>query len=459
MDATFKIEPTTPVEGLEVGRTELAVRVLGTADERVYPLPFGESFFIGSGPEANLVLDDRTVSRAHLEIIVERGRVRAIDKDSTNGSTFEGSRFRELIVYPGSVIGVGKSEVQVLAVHEETPLQPSTEESFGPVLGRSLKMRMVFALLQRASQVDATVLLHGETGTGKEIVAEALHQASPRADGPFIVVDCASIPRNLIESELFGHVKGAFTHAMDHRVGAFEAAHGGTIFLDEIGELPIDMQPRLLRVLETKTTKRVGNNQYRKIDVRVIAATNRTLEAEVQARRFRSDLFFRLAVIPIVLPPLRERREDIPMLVRAFIQEFAPDRAEADVPPTAFAHLMSQQWRGNVRELRNVVQKAMVGSQEMLSIALSLRRATDLSESELKDVAGLGLEVFFDLPYKDAKRLVLETFERAYIKHALAKNEGNIGKAAQKVGLHRNMVSRLLQREGLDPKQLRESDS
>ncbi|MEL6188252.1 MAG: sigma-54 dependent transcriptional regulator, partial [Myxococcota bacterium] len=340
---------------------------------------------------------------------------------------------------------LGETDLQIVAPAESNPLPPSEAQAFGPLLGRSRKMWEVFSVLERAAQSEATLLVTGETGTGKEVAAEAVHQNSRRARGPFVVVDCASIPANLIESELFGHVRGAYTNAVSDRTGAFEAAQGGTIFLDELGELPSSLQPRLLRVLETRRVKRIGENTQRPVDVRVIAATNRNLEDEVRARRFRSDLYFRLAVIRVELPPLRDRRDDIPLLAKNFLDRFRERHGSAhfDLTPEVRAALSSYGWPGNVRELRNVIEQAASMSSQGLDLALELRSKPARSPAE----AGPSFSPFLDLPYKEARRAALEAFEIAYAQRAVEKAGGNVTKAAEMAEVHRNVLHRILARE------------
>jgi transcriptional regulator with GAF, ATPase, and Fis domain len=432
-----------------------------------------EPFIIGSSFESTLRLPDPAVSRRHIELRNLGGTVQARDLASTNGSFFEGSRFTELTLGPGSVFRLGETDLQIVAPERSDPIMPSEAESFGPLLGRSRRMREIFAVLERAAKNEATVLVTGETGTGKEVVAEAIHQRSPRAAKPLVVVDCASIPANLIESELFGHVKGAYTNALTDRAGAFESADGGTIFLDEIGEMPALLQPRLLRALETRTVKRVGANEFRPVNVRVIAATNRNLEDEVRAGRFRVDLYFRLAVIRVNLPPLRARRDDIPLLSRHFIGELPPRGPGA--PPLELsaeiqAALSSYDWPGNVRELRNVVHQAASLSSEGLSLALRLKAQNrETTEPEVEahggadgGEAGLirasgapgapsearGFETWFRLPYKEARRQAIEAFELAYAENAVRVAGGNVSKAAEASDVHRNVLHRILARKG-----------
>jgi transcriptional regulator with GAF, ATPase, and Fis domain len=427
-----------------------------------------QPFIIGSSFDATLRLPDPSVSRRHIELTNIGGRVRAKDLASTNGSFFEGSRFSELDLGPGAVIKIGETELQLIAPERSDPILPSEEESFGPLLGKSRKMREVFAVLERAAKNEATVLVTGETGTGKEVVAEAIHRESARREKPFVVVDCASIPANLIESELFGHVKGAYTNAVSDRAGAFETANGGTIFLDEIGEMPAALQPRLLRALETRTIKRVGANEFRPVDVRVIAATNRNLEEEVRESRFRVDLYFRLAVIRVGLPPLRSRRDDVPMLAQHFLDELPPRAGgpRLELSPEILGALSSYDWPGNVRELRNVIQQAASLSSEGLSLALRLRATTpqigsstepeveafDASASkggfhrELQVGDDASFAPFLDLPYKEARRLALEAFELVYARHVVKTAGGNVSKAAEAAQVHRNVLHRILAR-------------
>jgi transcriptional regulator with PAS, ATPase and Fis domain len=409
-----------------------------------------EPFVIGAGFETTLRLSDPSVSRRHLELVNRGGFVTARDLGSTNGSFYEGSRFTVLDLGPGAVFRVGETELQIVAPEKSDPIPPSEQTSFGPLLGKSRKMREVFAVLERAAQTDATVLITGETGTGKEVVAEAIHANSVRRDKPFVVVDCASIPSNLIESELFGHVKGAYTNAVTDRMGAFEAADGGSIFLDELGELPPALQPRLLRVLETKRIKRVGANEFHPVDVRVIAATNRALEEEVRQKRFRSDLYFRLAVIRVNLPPLRERREDIPLLARAFLEKHTEDTTPEglDLTREIIAALTSYDWPGNVRELRNVIDQAASLSSEGLSLALQLKARQPAATVRHKNdnVSGIMVGGFFGLPYKEARKQALEAFELAYAQHVVALASGNVTKAAEIAQVHRNVLHRILAR-------------
>jgi DNA-binding NtrC family response regulator len=310
---------------------------------------------------------------------------------------------------------------------------------FGALVGSSPAMRRAFAALESAAACDATVLLAGETGTGKEVAAESIHRASARAGGPFVVVDCGALPANLLESELHGHERGAFTGAVAARVGAFEAAAGGTIFLDEIGELSADLQPKLLRVLERREVKRVGANGYRPVDVRIVAATNRDLRAEVDRRRFRSDLYFRLAVLEVRLPPLRERAGDIPELVDHLLVGL--DRGQAEKAafaraPAFLAQLARAAWPGNVRELRNHLERCLAqGSPAPFEPAVPL--AADVPAVDIQR------------PLYDVRDDAARAAERRYVEAILAHHRGNVTAAARAAGVDRIHFHRLMSRYGL----------
>ncbi len=316
---------------------------------------------------------------------------------------------------------------------------------FGTMVGKSAPMRALFATLMKAAQSDATVLLEGETGTGKEASAEALHRASPRRDGPFIVVDCGAIPSNLLESELFGSERGAYTGAVSARAGAFEAASGGTIFLDEIGELHLDLQPKILRALERRQIKRVGSNEYRPVDLRVIAATNRSLRAEAEAKRFRSDLYYRLAVVRIKLPPLRERIADLPLLVEHMLKSLGvADSPESELyrDPEFLQKLLRFPWPGNIRQLRNHIERCVALGDPNLPPMLDTCPPPPAA-------AGAQLQIDPGEPLRVARERFMSRFERSYLEAALARHDNNVAAAARAAGVDRIHFYRLLWKHGL----------
>jgi DNA-binding NtrC family response regulator len=344
----------------------------------------------------------------------------------------------------GSTLALGRTEIRFDLPPEPVRLALSGRDRFGRMVGTGVAMRRVFALLERAAGSDATVLLEGETGTGKEVAAESIHLESARRDGPFVVVDCASIPQSLLESELFGHEKGSFTGATSPREGAFEAASGGTIFLDEIGELGLDLQPRLLRALERRHVKRVGSNKYVSVDVRVVAATNRNLQREVNERRFRSDLYYRLAVIEVRLPPLRERRDDLPTLIENILGGLgaAAHPAAPSLREAAFvAELGRHGWPGNVRELRNYLERCLALREHVpMGPGAGADGPTGAAGAELPDLGQ---------PLKIARERWTRALERRYVEGMLARHEGNVAAAAREAGVDRMHFYRLLWRYGL----------
>jgi DNA-binding NtrC family response regulator len=309
-------------------------------------------------------------------------------------------------------------------------------------------MREVFAILKRVAPTDATVLIEGESGTGKELVADALHKFGPRRSRPFVVFDCSAVPRELIESELFGHVRGAFTGAVRDRVGAMEEANGGTLFLDEVGELPLDMQPKLLRALEKREIKQVGGNRRAQLDVRIVSATNRDLSQEVQAGAFREDLYYRLGVIHIQIPPLRKRPEDLPLLADHFLTELA---GHAGIPAPRLSYetmekLKQYPWPGNVRELKNFLERSVILSGALQGSAMPLDLPGPAAHALKRDASDPDevLRVAFDEPFKDAKDRLVSEFERRYFTRLLKQTEGNVSKAARLAGIHRKSLEYLL---------------
>jgi len=394
---------------------------------------------IGSESGADLELTDGAVSRFHCELVVEDGRIHVRDLGSRNGTTVDGVAVIDALLHSGASLGVGRNQIRFDAAPDHVRIPLSAHDRFGTMVGTSTAMRAAFAILERAAASDATVLLTGETGTGKEAAAESIHQTSARRDGPMIVVDCGSIPPNLLEAELFGHEKGSFTGATSERAGAFEAASGGTIFLDEIGELALDLQPKLLRALERREVKRIGSNRYHPIDVRVVAATHRDLRAEINAKTFRADLYYRLAVVEIRLPPLRERLDDLPLIAGHLLASASPARRAELMAPSFLAHLAAHRWPGNVRELRNYLDRCLA-----LGVDLAVPPAAG---PETAEAPPSGVDA--SQPLRAAREEATRRFERAYLEDLLRLHGDNLAGAARAAGVDRAYLYRLLWKHGL----------
>ncbi|MBI3804533.1 MAG: sigma 54-interacting transcriptional regulator [Nitrospirae bacterium] len=420
---TITREPTLDLPGGGVPKQKAIIRsriavAAGPDQGKVLPLKEGVTR-IGRGGRNDLVLSDPAVSSVHLEMEVSPAAILVRDLGSTNGTRINGQRIQSSTAEIGAEIQIGQTK---LKLQLEEPTEPLAPPALGRLIGQSVKMQEVFRMIERGARGEVAVLVQAETGCGKELVAQEVHRLSPRAEGPFITLDCSAIPKELIESELFGHEKGAFTTAVSQRKGAFELARGGTVFLDEIGELPIEMQPKLLRVLEERTFKRVGGNEMLRSDFRIIAATNRWLDQEVLAGRFRQDLYFRLYVLPIFLPPLRERKEDIPLLVDHFLKG-----KSIQVLPEAMEKLTAHGWPGNVRELRNVIERAVVmmeGStlrpEDLLFLRPPDREGPPMSWEEQKGALPTGS---------------LEEIEKQVIQRALKSHQGDKKAVAQSLGI------------------------
>ncbi len=403
------------------------------------------SYRVGKEPGCDLTLTDGAVSREHLELTVEGDGLAVRDLGSRNGSHYKGARFDAIQVGPGAVIVIGRTELRVEAVAPAGPPQAATDR-FGELVGVSPPMQRLFELLQRVAPTPASVLIQGETGTGKELVARALHDASPRRDRPFAVCDLGGLPASLIESELYGHVRGAFTGAERDRAGSFEAAEGGTVFLDEVGELEPAVQPRLLRALESRQVKRLGSGTWTAIDVRVIAATNRDLAAEVRAGRFREDLYHRLAVVVVNVPPLRERPGDVPVLVDHILgaAAAAAGRPPPEVPAETMAALAAYDWPGNVRELRNVLERALAIAPDGRAV-----EAERLGLAPATTTGAADAPVDASMPFHDAKERLVDAWEREYVQALLERCGGNVSEAARQGGINRPYLHRLLKKHGL----------
>ncbi len=444
-----------------------------TRDERVLTLPrcavlvlSGEQrglehtmdrdlFRIGKSDANDLVLKDETVSRHHCEILRDDKGYLVRDLGSTNGTLMDGAEVKEAYLKPGATLTVGKVELKLRPFSERIELLPSERDTFGEVVGRSLRMREIFGLCERLSPTDATVLLGGETGTGKDVLARAIHAHSHRKKGPLIVVDCGAVVGTLIESELFGHEKGAFTGATQQRAGAFELAQGGTIFLDEVGELPLDLQPKLLRVLETRSFRRVGGSREINVDIRVIAASKRNLRLEVERGKFREDLYFRLAVVTLELPALRERRDDIPAIAKTLLTRI-DDRSRNGEPPltleaVVLEALSGHDWPGNVRELRNVLERAayLSRAQGLSTLALSALPVAQRPSTPVLGTAAVASEFEPGTSYRETRARFEDDFERRYVSWLLERNDGNVSAAAREAEMDRKYLYKLAKKHGL----------
>ncbi|MBL8912626.1 MAG: sigma 54-dependent Fis family transcriptional regulator, partial [Archangium sp.] len=380
----------------------VAVTVLDGPDKNKVARSSSDRLTIGTAEDNDLVLTDPTVSGYHLELRCLRGEIIATDHGSTNGTSEGVVRLARAIVPPGATLKLGQSKIRV-DEGEAREVELLDGDALGSLRGKSQAMRRLMALVAKAAATEAPVLITGESGTGKELIAGAVHDASARASGPLVVVDCGTLSANLIASELFGHEKGAFTGADAMHEGAFERAAGGTLFLDEIGELPLTLQPTLLGVLERKKFRRVGGKVDLTSNVRVVVATNRDLRAEVNAGRFRLDLFHRLAVVKLEVPPLRDRLEDVPLLVDHFLSQLGG--APKQIPLELMQRLRTWSWPGNVRELRNFVEAT-----------LSTGEPPELVAADTPGAGGTRLEIgrFEAMPYKDARAALLEEFEKHY---------------------------------------------
>ncbi len=386
---------------------------------------------IGTLPENNLVLTDPTVSRRHATVEETAAGYLLKDQNSTNGTFLDGVRVREGFLAPGSAIRLGQTEMTFSPLEERVKVPLSSRENFGGLIGATVSMREVFGILERVAPTDMTVLIQGETGTGKELAARAIHDHSRRAQGPFVVFDCGAAAPTLIESELFGHEKGAFTDAVKARQGAFELADRGTLFLDEIGELSAALQPKLLRALDQREVKRVGAEQAVNVNVRVVAATNRDLEKEVKAGRFREDLFYRLSAVSIQLPPLRKRKEDIDPIAKRLLAG-SGSKAIA-LSPEAAAALAAYSWPGNVRELRNVLERASALSDGKLIEARDLFLSQGKKTTTIEGLSGK----------------TLEEIEKAAIQATLKSCAGNKTEAAKQLGIAYSTLYEKMKKYGI----------
>jgi len=396
---------------------------------------------IGRDDGAQIRLADPEVSALHCELRAVNEGVLVKDLGSTNG-TFVGSvRIREGVITTATELLVGSTRITIEPTTGKQRVDVGYSDRFGDLVGSSPKMRRVFGVLEKIANTALSILILGETGTGKEVVAKSVHDASDRKGGPFVVLDCGSIPASLAESILFGHEKGVFTGATERRKGALAEAHGGTLFLDELGELPLELQPKLLRVLSERQVKRVGGNTFEPIDVRVLAATRRDLGVEMNAGRFRSDLFFRIAQVRVELPALRERLDDLPLLVAEICKRAGKPEAASIVEDWIERRLGSYDWPGNVRELVNVAQVAatLADTPEAIDDVLTLARDSVADEPQRPQTA-----------FAEAKRGSIASFEREYFTQLSRASKGNVSEMARQSGMERHHVRAYLRKYGIE---------
>jgi transcriptional regulator with GAF, ATPase, and Fis domain len=382
---------------------------------------------VGQSPACDFRLTDREVSRRHAALDVTGDELRVTDLGSRNGTFANGLRVLDGFVHAGDRIRVGQTTLAVDASNSP-PAPLATAERFGSVLGASAEMRRLYPLCERLASSNVPVVIEGETGTGKEVLAESLHAMGPRAKGPFVVFDCTAVPANLVESELFGHEKGAFTNAISTRRGVFEQAHEGTLFIDEIGDLDLALQPKLLRAIQRSEVRRVGGDKWHTVDVRIVAATRRDLDAEVQAGRFRDDLFYRLAVARIELPPLRARRGDTEVLASHFWQALGGRGA---LPYDVLRRFERYDWPGNVRELYNEVARRVA----LGDLATGAKGARETEPPPAPGGDYLEEVLALDWPLIRARERVVAEFQRRYVERIVAKHGGNIARAAEASGI------------------------
>ncbi len=421
-----------------------------------------EEVCIGGMADNDVVMRDNTVSRYHCKIVQEDTGYVLVDLRSTNGTFINGVRIREAYLEPNCTIAVGKQEFTFNATEERVAIEPSDSDRLGRIVGRNKKMREIYSIIERIAPTSTTVIIEGETGTGKEVVAQSIHDLSPRKNGEMVIFDCGAVPPNLIESELFGHEKGSFTGATMSRQGLFELADGGTLFLDELGELPLDLQPKLLRALEQREVRRVGGSKPIKVDVRIIAATNRNLQEEVKAGRFRQDLFYRLSVVRLTLPSLSQRPDDIGLLTKHLLSERYADNARqvTGLSPGALACMQAYSWPGNVRELVNAIERSLSfcdsDTIQVEDLPEHMRSATGEGprvSNEMADLRVMGTgtaprppEDLSQVPFKDAKEQWVSSFEKDYIVSLLKRHDGNISHAAREADIDRKYFRKLMKK-------------
>ncbi len=442
-------DATVPHGGTGLPVKALRVEVLEGPDRGQTKVTESETLSVGTAETNDLVLTDETVSRFHLDLLRQGDRIIVVDHGSTNGTLAGQVAVNRAGVPPGSTLRLGKTTIRV-GDGETVTMELFEGEALGPLLGRAPAMRQLMARVRRAALSDSSVLILGETGTGKEVLARAIHECSRRADRPFETVDCGSMLPTLVASELFGHEKGSFTGAERQHVGAFERANGGTLFLDEIGELPVGLQTALLGALERRSFRRVGGKEPISVDVRVVSATNRDLRDSVNAGTFRQDVYYRLAVISLFLPPLRDRVDDIPLLATHFLRRsgFVGDISEV-LSESAMSALKAHRWPGNVRELRNAVEAAMVMGETPNLGSGNSNQAAAAPRAVSTVAAAPGADPLLEMPYNDARAQLIDQFEDRYIRALVTRAEGNVSLASRLAQMNRAYLTRLLKRHGI----------
>jgi len=429
------IQPTERVLGCRV------VVLDGPDKDAQYDLREG-AVVLGSSSDAGLKLSDSAVSGEHVRIAATSDGIVVTDLGSTNGTRYLGTNIKEAVVNLGAVLTIGRTRVAIASPEPPAGVGYSPRTSYGELRGASPAMRAMYGLLEQLEGTEYTVLIQGETGSGKELVAREIHARSSRSNGPFEVMNCGAVPSQLAQSEFFGHRRGAFSGAIADHDGIFSRGHRGTVFLDEIGELPLDMQPMLLRTLESGEFRPIGADETEVADTRVVAATNKVLADEVKRGTFREDLFFRLNVVTVRAPPLRERREDIPELIRHFLEQAGQGEVEI-ASETLQLFICGYHWPGNVRELRHALQATLSlgapppqvagkpGSVEAL--------ASQIDTSQIDT----------DAPFSEERKRLLDAFEHDYLSTQLKRANNNLAEAARLSGIDRSYLKRILKRHGL----------
>lgn len=475
--------PTVEVEGQPLSEgfpvQKILIEVL-SGEDKGFSATFEKPVVrIGADPLSDIVLADPTVSRMHAEIRRNKGGLELIDLDSTNGTFIDGMEIGNVEISPGTVFQVGRTKMRLSTRTEQVKIEVTDRTRYGNIIGQSAALREIFSILDRVAPSDLSVVIEGETGTGKELIAAAIHENSQRSSKPFVVFDCSAFTATLLESELFGHEKGAFSGASRRHMGVFERADGGTIFFDELGEMDIEFQAKFLRVLETGDVRRVGGESTFNVDVRVVAATNKDLESLVVDKEFREDLFYRLSKVRFNLPPLRERVEDIPLLAEHFLDEMSSDQAARPLlTDDAIRSLQQYEWPGNIRQLRNVVEKAVAMCREGAITADYLRSelggggriqqsrsmfmpamvtpadpVSSTTHPAAPNTTVLTALLETDegkaIPFRDAKDALIADFEKTYLTRLLIRNENNISQAAREAEVDRRHLYRLLKKHDL----------